>query len=92
MTTLNAYKEHLREIGKLESALALLQWDQRTNLPRKGHPARAEVIGKLTKMAFEMSVSDKLGEYLEDLERQEGLTEEERASVRVVGKDRKSVV
>lgn len=86
MSTLNAYKEHLREIGKLESALALLQWDQRTNLPRKGHPARAEVIGKLTKMAFEMSVSDKLGEYLEDLEGQEGLTEEERASVRVVGK------
>ena len=86
MDTLAAYKEHLREIGKLESALALLQWDQRTNLPRKGHPARAEVIGKLTKMAFEMSVSDKLGEYLEDLERQEGLTEEERASVHVVGK------
>ncbi len=86
MDTLAAYKEHLREIGKLESALALLGWDQRTNLPRKGHPARAEVIGKLTKMVFELSVSDKLGEYLEDLQGREGLTDEERASVRVVGK------
>jgi len=86
LDTLAAYKEHLREIGKLESALALLGWDQRTNLPRKGHPARAEVIGKLTKMVFELSVSDKLGEYLEDLQGREGLTDEERASVRVVGK------
>ena len=86
MDTLGAYKEHLREIGKLESALALLGWDQRTNLPRKGHPARAEVIGKLTKMVFELSVSDKLGEYLEYLQGREGLTDEERASVRVVGK------
>jgi len=63
-----------------------LGWDQRTNLPRKGHPARAEVIGKLTKMVFELSVSDKLGEYLEYLQGREGLTDEERASVRVVGK------
>jgi len=86
LSTLVAYKEHLREIGKLESALALLQWDQRTNLPRKGHAARAEVVGKLTKMAFEMSVSDKLGEYLDDLQGREGLTDVERASVRVVGK------
>jgi len=86
LDTLAAYKEHLREIGKLESALALLGWDQRTNLPRKGHPARAEVIGKLTKMVFELSVSDKLGEYLEYLQGREGLTDEERASVRVVGK------
>ena len=86
LSTLAAYKEHLREIGKLESALALLQWDQRTNLPRKGHPARAEVIGKLTKMVFELSVSDKLGEYLDDLQGQEGLTKKECASVRIVGK------
>ena len=86
MSTLDAYKEHLREMGKLESALALLHWDQRTNLPRKGHPARAEVVGKLTKMAFELSISDKLGGYLQDLEEQDGLNEVERASVRVVGK------
>jgi len=86
LSTLDAYKEHLREMGKLESALALLHWDQRTNLPRKGHPARAEVVGKLTKMAFELSISDKLGGYLQDLEEQDGLNEVERASVRVVGK------
>ncbi len=86
MDTLVAYKEHLREIGKLESAVSLLGWDQRTNLPRKGHPARAEVIGKLTKMVFELSVSDKLGEYLSELESRDSLSQVEQASVRVVGK------
>ena len=86
MDTLAAYKEHLREIGKLESAVSLLGWDQRTNLPRKGHPARAEVIGKLTKMAFELSVSDELGEYLSELEGRDSLSQVEEASVRVVGK------
>jgi carboxypeptidase Taq len=86
MSTLASYKEHLQEIGKLESALALLQWDQRTYLPRKGHPVRSEVIGKLSKMAFELSIADELGEYLDKLEGQQGLTEIERASVRVVGK------
>ena len=86
MDTLDAYKEHLREIGKLESALSLLHWDQRTNLPRKGNAARSEVIGKLTKMVFGLSVSDKLGEYLDNLQGRDDLSEVERASVRVVGK------
>jgi carboxypeptidase Taq len=86
LDTLAAYKEHLREIGKLESALSLLHWDQRTNIPRKGHAARAEVIGKLTKMVFGLSVADELGEYLEKLQGVDGLSEVDRASVRVVGK------
>ena len=81
------YKEHLREIGKLSSSLALLHWDQRTHLPEKGHPARAEVIGKLAKMVFELSTSDALGHYLEELEKRDDLSELDRASVRVVGRD-----
>jgi carboxypeptidase Taq len=86
LDTLTAYKKHLREIGKLESALSLLAWDQRTNLPPKGQGARAEVIGKLTKMAFELAISDQLGDYLEELEKREELTEVDRASISVVGK------
>ena len=87
MKTLAAYKAHLREIGKLNSALALLQWDQRTCLPPKGHEARAETIGKLAKIVFELGTADKLGRYLEKLEVEDSLSLEDRASVRVVGKD-----
>ena len=87
VSTLAAYKAHLREIGKLQSTLSLLYWDQRTYLPPKGHDSRAEVIGKLSKMIFELSTCDELGRYLEDLERKDELSLEDRASVRVVGKD-----
>ena len=86
MDILAAYKDHLREIGKLGSALSLLHWDQRTQLPNSGQETRAEVVGKLTKMVFELSIADELGRYLEALEKREDLSEEERASVRVVGK------
>jgi len=86
MNTLTAYKKHLQEIGKLQSAISLLNWDQRTYLPQKGHAARALVLGKLARMAFELRVSDKLGHYLEQLETQEDLSLEEQASIRVVGK------
>ncbi len=87
LDTLALYKAHLQEIGKLNSTLALLHWDQRTYLPPKGQEARAEVIGKLTKMVFELSIDDRLGRYLDELERRDDLSEEERASVRVVGKE-----
>lgn len=86
MTTLTAYKKHLQEIGKLESAISLLHWDQRTYLPQKGLAARALVLGKLARIAFELLVSDKLGHYLEELETQDDLSLEEQASIRVVGK------
>ncbi len=85
--TLALYKEHLREIGKLNSSLALLHWDQRTYLPEKGHSARAEVIGKLSKMLFELAISDELGRYIEELEKRDDLSEQEQASVRVVGRE-----
>lgn len=86
MSPLEGYKKHLQEIGKLQSCLALLHWDQRTYLPQKGHDSRAEVIGKLSKMVFELSTSDKLGRYLTELEGQDSLSLEDRASLRVVGK------
>ena len=87
MDTLTAYKTHLGEVSKLESAVALLQWDGRTHIPRCGHEGRAEVLGKLSKMAFELAVDDRLGGYLEELEARDDLSSIEQASVRVVGRD-----
>jgi len=84
---LASYKAQLREIGKLDSAISLLHWDQRTGLPRKGQDARAEVIGALSKRQFEMATSDELGATLEALEARDDLSCEEAASVRVVGRE-----
>jgi len=83
--TLTAYRDHMLEIGKLGSAIALLGWDQHTHMPRKAVAFRAQVIGKLTKILFELSVSDELGSYLEDLEGRDDLSEAEAGSVRRIG-------
>ncbi|MGD9675641.1 MAG: carboxypeptidase M32, partial [Candidatus Bipolaricaulia bacterium] len=87
MNTLTAYRNHVGDIGKLGSALSLLGWDQQTNMPAKGVATRSQVTGKLSKMLFELLVSDELGAYLAELRKADGLSELERASVRRVGKN-----
>jgi carboxypeptidase Taq len=82
-----AYLDILREFGKLNSAVALLTWDEETHMPKKGLGLRAEALGKLSRMAFELSISDELGRCVEELERRDDLPEKEAASVRVVGKE-----
>ncbi|MBU0595310.1 carboxypeptidase M32 [Candidatus Bipolaricaulota bacterium] len=86
MDTLDAYKGILAEIGKLSSAQSLLGWDQQTHMPDSGSAARAEVLGKLSRLEFELSTSDELGQYLETLEGRDDLTDEEAASVRDVAR------
>lgn len=87
MDTLTAYKAHNEEIAKLGSALSVLGWDQHTHMPSKGVAFRSQVMGKLSKMAFELSVSDELGAYITELEKRDGLSTEEAGSVRRVGKN-----
>ncbi len=88
--TLEEFKAYVREMGKLNAAAALLQWDQQTYIPKKGHEGRAEVLGKLSKMAFEMLVSPKMAEFIDRLDRpevKEGLSEQDRAMVRVLARE-----
>jgi len=82
-----AYIDILRELGKLNSAVALLSWDEETHMPKKGLGLRAETIGKLSRMAFELSTGDELGRCIEGLEGRDDLSEKEAASLRVVGKE-----
>ena len=87
MDSRTTYLGILTELGKLNSAVALLSWDEETHMPRRGLGLRAETIGKLSRMAFELSISDELGRCLEGLERRDDLSWKEAASVRVVGKE-----
>ncbi len=87
MDARSTYTDILTELGKLNSAVSLLSWDSETHMPKKGLALRAETIGKLARMAFELSTSDELGRSLEDLEARDDLSEIEAASVRVVGKE-----
>ncbi len=87
MDARSKYMEVLSELGKLNSAVALLSWDEETHMPKKGLDLRAETVGKLSRMAFELSTSDELGRCIEQLEGRDDLSEKETASVRVVGKE-----
>ena len=56
-------------MAKFGSALALLGWDQETNIPPKGVLARSAVRGMLSKKQFELLVSDELAGYFNELPR-----------------------
>ena len=87
MDTYTTYTDILKELAKLNSAVALLSWDEETHMPKKGLQFRAETIGKLSRMAFELSTSDTLGHCIEDLEARDDLSERDTASLRVVGRE-----
>jgi carboxypeptidase Taq len=55
------------EIHDVHSTLAILDWDQQTNMPEGGSVERSAQIETLSKFAHEKATSDELGELLEEL-------------------------
>ncbi len=66
-TKLNELKIRLAEIDDLESASAVLGWDQSTYMPPCGAPARGRQIATLRRLAHEKSTDAALGKLLDDL-------------------------
>jgi carboxypeptidase Taq len=64
---LNELRARLAEIDDLESAAALLGWDQETYMPPGGAPARARQIATLRRLAHEKFTDAGLGRLLDDL-------------------------
>lgn len=64
LTTLNT---KLKQVKNLNSAAAVLHWDQQVNMPPAGAAARAEQIATLETLAHEMFVVDEIGALLDDL-------------------------
>ncbi len=87
MNALQELKSYVREISELHSAIALCGWDQRTHMPENGAEARAKVLGRLERLAFERLVSDRMGELLAAAEREGAERESDRALIRVWKKD-----
>lgn len=47
-SSLSLLKTQLRAIGQLQGGLALIEWDQETNMPNGASEARADMIGNLS--------------------------------------------
>ncbi len=66
-TKLQELKVRLAEIDDLESASAVLGWDQSTYMPPCGAPARGRQIATLRRLAHEKSTDAALGKLLDSL-------------------------
>lgn len=60
-------KDRLTEINDLNSAAAILNWDQSTYMPPGGAPARARQSATLARLAHEKFTDDAIGTLLDDL-------------------------
>jgi len=66
---LKELKNRLLEIDDLNSAGAVLHWDQATYMPSGGAPARARQIATLGRLAHEKFTDPAIGKLLEELRR-----------------------
>ncbi len=64
---LRALKERLAEISDLTRTGMVLSWDQKVTMPPGGHPARAEALATIFRIAHERFTDDEVGRLLERL-------------------------
>ena len=62
-------KRRLQEVNDLQSANALLGWDQATYMPAKGAAARGRQISTLSRLAQEKFTDPAIGHLLDELEK-----------------------
>jgi len=83
MTASTKYEQllkHIRELGHLESSVALLDWDAETYMPSAGIEIRSEQIATLSRMSHEKMTEPVLGELLAELD---GNTDDDDAATNV---------
>ena len=66
----------IKDVYRLESMAALLEWDQETMMPKSGVAARAEEVGLIAALAHEHLIADEVRALLENAEGEGGLVAE----------------
>jgi carboxypeptidase Taq len=64
---LRTLKERLAEVHDVQRMFLLASWDQKVTMPSGGHPARAEALATLGRIAHERFTDDEVGRLLERL-------------------------
>lgn len=65
---LSELKSRLREISRINGAVAVLSWDQSTYMPPAGAGARGEMMATLGRIAQEKFIDPAVGNLLDDLQ------------------------
>jgi carboxypeptidase Taq len=82
--TKDEFRAYVKTMKNYEEAIGLLYWDMRTGAPKKGLAGRSEVVGELSDAHFRMSVSERMGGYLEVLTQPEASGELDEITRRMV--------
>ncbi|MCI0183314.1 carboxypeptidase M32 [Sulfoacidibacillus ferrooxidans] len=61
------FRSYLKKMADYHSAIALLEWDARTHMPKNGIVGRSQAIATLSGEAFRMSVSEQMEQFLDQL-------------------------
>ena len=77
----------LADIGNLQKASALLEWDQLVKMPTKGADARARQLSTMAKLAHEMQVAPEPRDLLVAAEAEKTADEDQRAMLRVARRE-----
>jgi carboxypeptidase Taq len=72
------------QINAVTMAIGLMDWDQQCYMPPGGADARAEHVGILSQMRFDLETADETGRLIEDAEREAAPNSEDAALVRVM--------
>ncbi|MCC7435289.1 MAG: carboxypeptidase M32 [Methanoregulaceae archaeon] len=86
MSALNDLKARYADINALSSAIAIMDWDQQTYMPRGAAEARAEHVGALSRIAHELSTDDAFGKLVSQ-SKNEAQSEDDLAMVRVLQRE-----
>ena len=71
MQKLKKFKEYINKINQYEQAANVLQWDMQTCMPYNGGDTNTEVLTMLSSKSFELSVSDEMKNFLDNLTKPE---------------------
>ncbi len=66
-TLFDTFKERLGEVLDIQSAIALLHWDEEVYMPPKGGAARGRQLATLSALAHRMFTAPEMGGWLEEL-------------------------
>jgi carboxypeptidase Taq len=86
----SAWKQLIERFGEMEDISALIRlghWDQEVLMPIKGGPSRARALATLQAIAHERLKDPAVGELLDQLDGDDGLDQQQKASVRVLRRD-----
>ncbi|KMM38241.1 carboxypeptidase M32 [Guptibacillus hwajinpoensis] len=71
MQTEKHFLDYVKKMTSFNEAIGLMYWDLRTGAPKKGAEQRSEVIGMMSSEVFDMSVSNEMKRFLDELTKED---------------------